>query len=589
MNVWKLRTYLKPYLWAALLAPLFMVLEVCMDLLQPRLMASVINEGVVRSDLGHIWHTGLLMIGAALVGLLGGMGCTVFSSRAALGFGADLRLSLFQKVQTFSFDNLDRLTTGSLVTRLTGDVMQVQNQIQILLRAMVRSAALAVGSIAMMIALSPRLSLMLLAVVPLLMIILYTLIRLSVPLFGRVQEKLDGLNTVLQENLKGIRVVKAFVRSAVERERYGKANREHLEVALKAARTVAANMPLMMLVLNAGIVAVLWYGGAQTWEGTMPVGDLIAYLSYMSQLLFSLLSVGMLLISFSRAKASADRICEVLETQPGIAEAKQANAGAIGGGHVRFDQVSFSYDPGKTEFVLKDVSFAVERGQTVGILGATGSGKSSLVGLIPRLFDATEGRVLIDGTDVRDIDSKHLRSQVGIVLQQAILFSGTIRDNIRYGRPDASQEEVEAAARAAQAHEFIARMPDGYDTELGQRGVNLSGGQKQRLSIARALLLRPKILILDDSTSAVDLVTEARIRESLEALMSETTCIVIAQRIASVTEADQILVLEDGVIAARGTHRELLQSSAIYRDIYRSQHGKEASIRDTSSSTLSPS
>ncbi|MCQ6560785.1 ABC transporter ATP-binding protein/permease [Paenibacillus mendelii] len=563
------------------MAPLLMVMEVCMDLLQPKLMAGIVNEGVMKSNLGYIWNSGLTMILVALIGLIGGVGCTYYSSIASQRFGADLRNGLYQKVQTFSFDNLDKLTAGSLVTRLTGDVVQVQNLVQMILRMMVRDPALAVGSIVMAINISPRLALVLVAVIPILVLIIVLVSRMVIPLFNRMQGRLDGLNTVMRENLSGIRVVKAFVRSAFERERFGKANRDYLDIALKASRTVAISMPLMMLVLNASIVTVLWYGGAQTWESALPIGNLIAFLSYLSQLLFSLLSVGMMLIQISRAKASADRINEVLDTEPGMTQPSGGGAGTVTMGKIEFDRVSFAYgqESGVTSYamepVLKEISFTILPGQTIGILGATGSGKSTMVSLIPRLYDPTEGNVYIDGTNVKQIEAGHLRRQVGMVLQQSILFSGTIRDNIRFGCPDASDTEVEAAAKAAEAHDFIIKLPDGYDTELGQRGVNLSGGQKQRISIARALLLRPRILILDDSTSAVDLATESRIQQSLKALMAESTCVIIAQRISSVTEADNIIVLEDGIIAASGTHDELIRTSPVYQDIHRSQQHKE--------------
>ncbi|WP_426450202.1 ABC transporter ATP-binding protein [Paenibacillus sp. S-38] len=571
-----LASYLRPYWKAVLLAPLLMLLEVYMDLLQPKLMASIVNDGVMKGDLAHVRDTGLLMLGYALIGLIGGIGCTVFSSSAAQNFGTDLREALFRKVQTFSYKNLDRFKEGSLVTRLTGDIVQVQNLVQMTLRILVRAPFLALGSVIMALTISPKLALILAVAIPLLFLVLYLLIRYSFPLFSQVQQKLDGLNTVLQENFSGIRVVKAFVRGPFEEARFGRANEDYTAIALKASRAVAVNMPVMTLIMNVSIVAVLWFGGAQTWSGTLPVGDLVAFINYVTQVLFSLLMVGMMMVFISRAKASADRINEVMASEADIQSPAEARNDAVRAGRVEFRNVSFSYDgDARRELVLKHLSFTAEAGQSLAILGPTGSGKSSLVSLIPRLYDPVEGEVLIDGTDVREMDLHHLRGRIGMVLQQAILFSGTIRDNIRFGRPDASQEEVEAAARAAEAHEFIMSFPDGYDTVLGQRGINLSGGQKQRISIARALLLRPAILILDDSTSAVDLGTESRIQRALKELMAETTCILIAQRISSVLDADRILVLEDGEIAAEGTHAELMQSSRVYQDIYRSQLGKE--------------
>lgn len=576
--MWKLLRYVKPYWKSALLAPLLMLIEVYMDLLQPKLMASIVNDGVMAGNLLHIQKTGALMLGAAFVGLLGGMGCTIYSSIASQHFGADLREDLFLKVQSFSFRNLDRFKAGSLVTRLTNDVVQLQNLVQMALRILVRAPFLALGSLAMALTISWRLGVILAVVIPLLFAALFVVIRKGFPLFSLVQKKLDSVNTVLQENLAGIRVVKAFVRSGYERKRFGKTNDEYMETAVQASRVAALIMPIMMLLMNMSIVAVLWYGGAQVWDGSLQVGDLIAFINYVTQVLFSLLMVGMMLMNVSRAKASADRINEVLQTEPEIADRDNPDRSAVTSGKVAFEHVSFAYGSGEDEWVLKDISFTAEPGQTVAILGATGSGKSSLVSLIPRLYDVTQGSVKIDGTDVRDIELKHLRSRIGMVLQESILFTGTIRDNIRFGKPDATQEEVEAAAKAAQAHDFIMKLPEGYDTLLGQRGVNLSGGQKQRISIARALLIRPQILILDDSTSAVDLGTESRIQKALKELMKQSTSFLIAQRISSVLEADKILVLEDGQIAAAGTHRELMAASPVYQDIYRSQLGKEEAV-----------
>jgi ATP-binding cassette subfamily B protein len=410
---------------------------------------------------------------------------------------------------------------------------------------------------------------------PVLFIAQYYLIRASFPLFSKVQNKLDGVNTVLQENLSGIRVVKAFVRSAYENSRFGKANADFTDIAVKASRIVAINMPIMMFIMNASIVAVLWFGAGLNWNGSLQIGDLIAFINYVTQLLSSLLMVGMMMVSVSRAKASGDRIREVLDTEPEISDAVDAKTGVIRAGRIEFDRVSFGYDAARGGYELEDIRFTAEPGQTVAILGSTGSGKSTLVNLISRLYEVSEGSIRIDGVDIRHIRLEHLRGEVATVLQQAILFSGTVRDNIRFGRPDASQEVVEEAARAAQAHEFIERMPDGYDSIIGQRGVNLSGGQKQRVSIARALLARPSILVLDDSTSAVDLGTESRIQRALKELMSASTTIVIAQRISSVMDADNIIVMEEGRIVATGTHGELMRTCAVYQDIYESQLGKE--------------
>lgn len=573
--MWKLRSFMKPYWLFCILAPLLMVLEVSMDLLQPLLMASIVDDGIMKGDIAHIQRNGLLMIGVAFIGLLGGVGCNIFAAMASQNFGNDLRIRLFEHIQTLSFRNLDRLKTGSLITRLTNDVVQLQNFSQMILRMFVRTPMLLIGSLVMAIAISPSLTSVLLVSVPVLILILFFLIKRSFPLFSAMQSKLDGVNTVLQESLLGVRVIKAFVRADYEQDRFDQVNNEYTGTAIKAVRLIALNLPVLTLVLNASIVAVLWFGGLQHWRGTLAVGNLIAFINYMTQLMMSMLMLGGMLAFISRAKVSSDRVNEVLATSSEITEAPDAAAVAIHKGRLEFEHVSFAYDEAGTEQVLKDISFTVDPGQTVAIVGATGSGKSSLVGLIPRFYDVSGGEIRIDGTPLPSMELDRLRGSIGMVMQQVLLFSGTIRDNLRYGRPEATDEEVIRAAKAAQAHEFIANMPEGYDTQLGQRGVNLSGGQKQRLSIARALLTRPSILILDDSMSAVDLATEARIQEALEDLMKDTTCIVIAQRLSTAAGADLILVLEDGRIAAQGTHEELLQASPIYQDIYRSQHREE--------------
>ncbi|MEK3862091.1 ABC transporter ATP-binding protein [Paenibacillus sp. FSL H7-0716] len=568
--MWKLKHYLRPYWIWCVLAPLLMLVEVTMDLLQPTLMASIVDKGVMTKDLSHIFSTGLIMLGVAFIGLIGGVGCTIFSSIASQNFGNDLRISLFEHIQKFSNKNLDQLKTGSLITRLTNDVVQLQTFVQMILRS-IRSPLLLVGSLVMAIRISPMLTLILAVAVPLLSLILYGLIRLSFPLFQKMQVKLDGVNTVLQENLSGIRVVKAFVRANHEQKRFNTANKDYTEIAIKAVRLMSLNMPLMMLVLNASIVAVLWFGGVQSWNGGLPVGQLIAFINYITQLLMSMLMLSNMLTFFSRAKVSADRENEVFSTISEITEVANAKKDAIHNGRIVFDNVSFAYDPTDENLVLDGINFTAEPGETVAILGATGTGKSSLVSLIPRFYEVSSGSITIDGSDTRMIALEDLRSRIGYVMQQAILFSGTIRDNIRYGRPDAADEDVEEAAIAAEAHNFILELPQGYDTELGQRGINLSGGQKQRLSIARALLIQPTILIMDDSTSALDAATESRIRQMLKTRLRSSTNILIAQRVTSVIDADRILVLENGRIAVQGTHDGLMNSSEIYRDIWRSQ------------------
>jgi len=433
-----------------------------------------------------------------------------------------------------------------------------------------------VGSMILAVITSPRLSLMLLFLAPMLLIVVLLVIRKAYPMFSKVQRRLDNLNTVMQENLAGVRVVKAFVRADHEERRFGASNNALVDQTIRAARLLAVTMPFMMLALNLGVAGVIWFGGVQVTHGSIQIGQIIAFVNYLMRSLFSLIMVSMLLMRVSRAGASAERIVEVLDSEPQVQNRPQAIGTFTPQGQVAFENVSFNYNGNTHDPVLKDVSFVAEPGQTVAILGATGSGKSSLVHLIPRFYDVAAGQVTIDGVDVRDVDQAALRRSIGIALQESILFSGTIRDNIRYGRPDATDEEIIAAAKAAQAHEFITQFPDGYDTAVGQRGVNLSGGQKQRIAIARALITDPAVLILDDSTSSVDVETEARIQDALAGLMKGRTSFVIAQRISTVLNADKILILDDGKIAAQGTHSELLASSPIYREIYESQLGNGA-------------
>ena len=567
----KLSGFLKPYWYWAVLAPLMMMVEVAMDLLQPRMVERIIDQGIAQSNMTVVIQTGLIMIGLAAVGLVGGMGCTVFSVLAATGFGTDLRGTLFGKVQALSFGNLDKLETGKLITRLTNDVVQVQDMVMMLLRIMVRAPLLMVGSLILGIMTSPQLALLFVVLIPLVSIVLVWTISKTYPMFSEVQRRLDRVNTVLQENLAGVRVIKAFVQERHEISRFRKANDSLMDQNITAARVLALNMPLVMLILNFGVVAALWFGGVQVNSGALQVGQVIAFINYLTQTLMGLMMVSMLTMRLSRSEASAERIHEVLNNEPEVKSKPDALTEFAPQGRVVFEDVSFSYTGADHDPVLKNISFVAEPGQTVALLGATGAGKSSLIHLIPRFYDVSGGRVIIDGIDVRDIDELALHRRIGVALQESVLFSGTIRDNIRYGRPDASDEEVIAVAKMAQAHDFIMRFPDGYDSVVGQRGVNLSGGQKQRIAIARALLTQPSVLILDDSTSSVDVETEARIQAAMAAALRGRTGFVVAQRISTVLNADKILVLDDGKIAAEGTHDELIASSSIYREIYESQ------------------
>ena len=569
----KLAKFLGPYRWWAILAPLLMILEVAMDLLQPRMIQRIVDEGIAQFDMAVVINTGLLMVGFAFLGGIGGVGCTFFTELASQGFGADLRQALFRKVQTFSFGNLDELETGKLITRLTNDVTQVQELVSMMLRIMVRAPLTLLGSLILAVITSPRLALILVILGPLVLAIVMWIIAKAYPLFGEVQRRLDDLNTVMQENLAGVRVVKAFVRARHEIKRFFSINDRLTKRVVSASRTVAINGPATMLILNIGVVAALWFGGVQVNQGSLRVGELIAFVNYVQRTLMSVSMVSMLVMRFARAQASADRIEEVMISEPHIHDRASAQGSFAPRGRVAFEHVSFGYDGDDDSGVLDDITFVAEPGQTVAILGATGSGKSSLIHLIPRFYDVSGGRITIDGTDIRDISQTALRRTIGVALQEPVLFTGTIRDNIRYGRPDATDEEVVRAAKMAQAHEFIMSFPEGYDTVLGQRGVNLSGGQKQRIAIARALLVEPPILILDDSTSSVDVETESEIQKALQAYGRQRTCIMVAQRVSSVLGADQILVLDDGQVVASGNHTQLMESSPVYREIYDSQLG----------------
>lgn len=547
-----------------------------MDLMQPRMIQRIVDEGVARYDLTVVIQTGLVMIGLALIGVIGGVGCTIFSVLASQGFGTDLRGALFRKVESFSFGNLDDLETGQIITRLTNDVVQVQEIVGMMLRVMVRSPLMMVGSLIMAILTSWRLALMFLALMPIVALVLVLVMRKAYPMFSKVQGQLDGLNTILQENLAGVRVVKAFVRARHEIGRFGCANDSLMDRTVGAARTSAIAFPLITLVINLGVAGVLWFGGIKVTTGELQTGELIAFVNYLTRALMSLMFVSMLMMRLARAQASAERIEEVLDSTPRVKNEPRVDAGIVSQGRVTFENVDFSYDGEGHHPVLKGITFTAEPGQTVAVLGATGSGKSTLIHLIPRFYDVSAGRVTLDGVDVRDLDEKILRRSVSIALQESVLFRGTIGDNIRFGQPDASDEDVIAAARAAQVHEFISTLADGYDTAVGQRGVNLSGGQQQRIAIARALITHPTVLILDDSTSAVDVETESRMEMALEGAERASTRFIVAQRISTVLKADKILVLDDGMIVAEGTHQDLLQSSPIYREIFDSQLGNGA-------------
>jgi len=565
--------YLKPYSKEAAGAIILLGLVVAANLSIPRLVQVIIDEGVANQDMNIIIRTSLLMIAASILSALFMTGNTILAIKASRGFEADFRDAIFTKIQTYSFGNLDEFTTGQLLTRLTSDLNQVRLIITMSLRMFTRMPLTFIGSIALMWITNPQLSLIMVVLLPITLILVYAFIRISQPLFTKVQEKVDYLNQVMQENLTGIRVVKAFVRRDHENGRFEKANDELYGASLRITRSLSFFMPFITTLLNLGTVAVLYFGGIQVFRGTSSVGEIMAFINYLSSAMFSVIMLGSMAGQTSAAEASAKRIFQVLDEEPKIKEKPEAVKLENVDGRVVFEDVEFSYSENGGLPVLSHINFVAEPGETVAILGATGSGKSTLVHLIPRFYDVTEGRITIDGLDVRELTLETLRKAVGISLQETILFSGTIRDNIKYGRPSASEEEVVEAAKAVQAHDFIMGFQDGYDTIVGQRGVNLSGGQKQRIAIARVLLVKPKILILDDSTSSVDVETEIKIEEALERMMKDSTNVVIAQRISTVLNADKILVLENGRIADIGNHRELMESSPIYREIYDSQLG----------------
>jgi len=570
----KLIRYLKPYTLFAILAPLFMLIEVICDLYQPTLLAHIVDNGILKNNFQLILHTGLIMLAIAFIGVIGGVGCTVFSSLASQYFGRDLRNELFKKVQQFSFINIDKFHTSSLITRLTNDVNQLQTLVMMSLRIMVRAPLLFVGGIIMAISLNKNLSIIFLFSIPILASIFLFIMKKSFPLFSEVQKRIDYVNNVVRENLVGIRVVRAFRREDYEKERFKYANTMLMNAVIKALMLMIIAMPLFMLVMNLSILVVLWFGGLLVNQGNMKVGEVMAYINYMGQIMFSLMMIGNILMFVSRASVSAERVLEVLEEKIDIQNKENADKTPIREGRVKFEHVYFSYF-NKEESVLKDINFEVNSGEIIGIIGTTGSGKSTLVNLIPRLYDVTSGRILIDGRDIRDIDLKILRDAISMVPQDTILFSGTIKENICWGKEDATYEEIIESAKIAQAHEFIIRLPQGYDTVIGERGVTLSGGQKQRIAIARALIKKPKILILDDATSALDFATEQKIIHGLRGIIKNCTTFIVAQRVSTMMNADKIIVLDKGIIVGFGSHAELLKNNDFYREIYKSQIDEE--------------
>lgn len=583
--------YIKPYLPAFILGPLCMIVEVIGEVLMPKLLALIIDYGagdkeapvfiqkmydLFGTDSGFIVAIMTGMILTALLMMVGGVGGAWFGAKASVNFAADLRCDVYKKVQKFSFSNIDKFQTGSLVTRLTNDITQVQNFINVLLRMALRAPGMLIGALIMAIMLNPSLTVVLGVSIPLMLVVIAFLISKGFPRFSKMQEKIDALNSTVQENITNVRVVKSFVREDFEKDKFSRANSNLRKAGFSAMSIMIFISPLVTFFMNATTIAVYWFGGNMVVSGSMSPGDLTAFITYITQILTSLMMVTMLFMMLSRALASTKRIAEVLDEKIDISDENASKELTVQNGQIEFKNVSFRYYKNSEEKVLDAVSFTIPPRATVGIIGSTGCGKTTLVSMIPRLYDADEGQVLIDGVNVKDYSLFHLRESVGMVLQKNVLFSGTIEENLRWGDENATEEQIRSAAESAQADKFVSSFPNGYQTDLDQGGTNVSGGQKQRLCIARTLLKKPKILILDDSTSAVDTATEAQIRTAFKTSLSDATKIIIAQRISSVMDADMILVMDNGKITGIGTHEQLLRENTEYQEIYYSQMDKEA-------------
>lgn len=566
----KLSKYLKPYALFAVLTPLSMVGEVLGDLLQPKLMSKIVDDGVLGQDMDLIIRTGLLMLLVLIGGGACGIAASAFGGIASQSFSRDLRVDVFKRVMGLSFEQTDKFTTGSLVTRLTADITAIQQMVDFMLRMLVRDSLLFFGGIIMMLTLNVRFGIIILCALPVEIIMMIVILRKANPYYSIVAKRLDSVNSVVQENVTGARVVKAYVREDTEEKRFDDANISLMESNLRVQTLMAILQPLLMIILNLSVIAVIVIGGWQVQAQAMKVGEVMAAITYLTQVLQGVMMMSMMFQTLAKASASANRLREVLETDP-VIKSGSVSLSDKTGGTVSFKNVSFSYPETKGRPVISDLTLDIKSGERVAILGATGSGKSSLVNLIPRFYDCTAGEVLVDGVNVKDCKLDELRKKVGIVLQKSELFSGTVEDNIKWGDKNATHEEVISAAQAAQADEFIQRIPAGYEGIIAEKGASLSGGQKQRLSISRAVLKKPEILILDDSTSALDLGTEAKLRAEIDRKMNGTTLIIIAQRIQSVKSCDRIAVLDHGKLCACDTHENLLKTCEVYQDIYASQ------------------
>ena len=571
--------YVKPYVLYFILGPICMIIEVIGEVLMPSFLAEIIDVGIVNGDWKYITGTCALMVFTVLCMMAGGIGGAYFGAKASINFGSDLRGDIFKKIQSFSFYNIDKFSTGSLVTRLTNDVTQLQQFINMLLRMFLRSPGMLIGALIMAIIKSPSLATVLAVVIPILLISLGLVIKSGFPRFAKMQEKIDNLNSNVQENITNIRVVKSFVREGFEEEKFKKSNKGLKDAGINVMKIMSLTGPIMTVLMGITSVAVVLLGGNMIISDpdSMSVGDLTAFITYVTQILMSLMMVSMLFVFSSRAIASGKRICEVMDEKVSLTDENASEKDKkVSKGDIEFRNVAFSYYKNSQEKVIENINLKIEHGKTIGIIGSTGSGKTTLVSMIPRLYDVDEGEVLVDGVNVKDYSLKNLRDAVGMVLQKNTLFSGSIAENLRWGNLEASDEEVIAAAKNSQADLFINSFKDGYEHILEQGGVNVSGGQKQRLCIARALLKKPKILILDDSTSAVDTATEAKIRATFKNELCDSTKIIIAQRISSVKDADEIIVLNDGKITGIGTHDELMQNNTEYQEIYSSQMDKNS-------------
>ncbi|OLS41282.1 ABC transporter ATP-binding protein [Bacillus sp. MRMR6] len=570
-----LSKYIKKYWKMFSLAVLFLTFEAISDLLMPTIMAKIIDVGVAGRDISYVLKMGGVMLLITLFGALAASSRSIMASIVSQNFGTELRSDLYKKIQSLSFNNLDRFERASLITRLTNDVTQVQVFANGLMRIFVKAPLIAIGGLFMATRLDIQLAVVLAVVVPVVAVFIVMNLRLGFPRFARVQKALDRVNGVMREYLSGVRVVKAFNRFDVEINKFDQTNEHFMEQSVAAARLMAVFGPAIMLTVNLGIVAVLWIGGFGVNNGTIQVGSIVAFINYMTQILFSLMMISMVFTMFVRAKTSSVRIGEVFAEEDQLTWKEENHVVESQKGRIDFENVTFFYEGSSDEAILKNINLGILPGETVGIIGSTGSGKSTLVGLIPRFYDTTEGTIKVDGEDIRGVNPKRLREKIAIVPQKTTLFTGTVEENIKWGNEQASMEELIAAAEIAGAHEFISDSPEGYLTRIGQGGVNFSGGQKQRLSIARALIKNPEILILDDSTSAVDVATEAKIKEGLKKYAKSLTCLLIAQRISSVIDADKIVVMDHGEITGVGKHEDLLKGCKVYQEIYQSQMGKE--------------